>query len=474
MRIGQTSIVNFLSEIAATGLGFFATLYVARALGSQGDDVLGVYFVIIAVVIWLRVIGNLGLQTAVKKRLSEGVEQGKYLVAGLLLQGALFLVLAVAMLAVEPLISGYLRGVSVIVVAGLLFATGAFKFVAAVLDGLDLVHVSSVLTPLERTVRSLVQIGAVFLGFALIGLFAGYAAGVVVAALAGTLYVSPSVRLPSREHLADLLSYARYAWLTSLSGRAFASADTLVLGLFVADGLIGVYEVSWNLASMLAVFGAAIARSMFPAISKLSSEARREEVAGLVTNSVRFAGLLLVPGLVGAAILQGEVLRIYGPEFTRGGLVLVVLVAARLVYVYQQQFVNALNAIDRPDLAFNVHGLFVVANLALNVSLVALYGWVGAAVATATSALVGLVAGYTAIRSVLPVEMPVAELGRQAGAAVVMGAVVLIGKTVLPRTLPVALGLVALGATVYGLVIFGISPALRSVIRDNLPRIGSP
>ena len=464
MRIGQTSVVNFLSEIATTALGFFATLYVARALGSQGDDVLGVYFVIVAVVIWLRVIGNLGLQTAVKKRLSEGVEQGKYLVAGLLLQGALFLVLAGALLAAEPFVSGYLRGVPVAVVVGLLFATGAFKFIVAVLDGLNLVHVSSVLTPIERVVRSLVQIGAVFLGFALTGLFAGYAAGAVVAALAGVLYVSPSVSLPSRDHLVDLLSYARYAWLTSLSGRAFASLDTLVLGLFVADGLIGVYEVSWNLASVLAVFGASIARSMFPAISELSSDARREEVAGLVTDSVRFAGLLLVPGLVGAAILQGEVLRIYGSEFTKGGVVLVVLVAARLIHVYQQQFVNALNAINRPDLAFRVQGLFVAANVVLNVLLVALYGWVGAAV--------GLVAGYTAITSVLPVEMPRAELGRQTGAAVLMGAVVLAGKTVLPRTLPAALGLVALGAAVYGLVMVGVSPALRGVIRDNLPRIG--
>jgi O-antigen/teichoic acid export membrane protein len=471
MRIGQTSIINFLSEIATTALGFLATLYVARALGSQGDDVLGVYFVIIAVVIWLRVVGNLGLQTAVKKRLSEGVEQGRYLVVGILLQGALFVLLAGLLLAAEPLLSGYLRGVPAVVVVSLIFASGVFNFVAAVIDGLDLVHISSVLTPIERVVRSLVQIGAVFAGFALTGLFAGYAAGAVVAALAGVVYVSPSVGLPTREHLVDLLSYARYAWLTSLSGRAFASMDTIILGVFVADGLIGVYEVSWNLASVLAVFGAAIARSVFPAISELSSEARREEVAGLVTDSVRFAGLLLVPGLAGAAVLQGEVLRIYGSEFTKGGIVLVVLVAARLVYVYQQQFVNALNAIDRPDLAFRVQSAFFASNLVLNVLLVALYGWLGAAVATATSALVGLVAGYVAITAVLPVTIPTAELARQAGAAALMGGVILAGRVVLPQTLPVALGLVALGAAVYGLVMVGISPALRSVIRDNMPEV---
>jgi O-antigen/teichoic acid export membrane protein len=48
--------------------------------------------------------------------------------------------------------------------------------------------------------------------------------------------------------------------------------DTLVLAIFVSNSLIAVYEVAWNLASLFAIFGSSISRTLFPEISKLSSE----------------------------------------------------------------------------------------------------------------------------------------------------------------------------------------------------------
>jgi O-antigen/teichoic acid export membrane protein len=468
MRIGQTSVVNFLSEVLSAVLGFAATLLVARALGPRGDDVLGVYFVIVAVVIWLRIIGGLGFQTAIKKRLSEGIEPGEYLTAGLLLQGLTLIIFSGLLLLLEPYLHSYLRGVPVVVVIGLLSATAGLKLVITVLDGLDLVHLSSILTPLDRLVRSAVQIVAILLGFSLFGLFAGYAAGAVIAALIGTFYIGPSPKMPKRRHLVDLLSYARYAWLTSISSRAFASLDTLVLALFVADGLIGVYEVAWNLASILAAFGGAIARSMFPAISSLSADAEASEVANLVADSVRYAGLLLIPGLVGAAIVGRDVLGIYGPAFTKGGFILLILVVARLLRTYQEQLTNALNAVDRPDLAFWAEGAFLVTNIVLNLLLVWWYGWVGAAVATATSSLVGLTAGYIIIQSIIPVSVPIRALSHQCIGAAVMGIIVIAGDSFLPNSPVATVGIVGAGALVYAGVVLMLSPPLREIVRRNL------
>jgi len=471
MRIGQTSAVYFLSEVLSSVLGFAATLYVAKALGQQGDDVLGVYFVVIALVIWLSVVGGLGLQVALRKRLSESDEGPAYLAAGLLIQTAVFVVVAAVLLLAAPYLTGFLRGVDVGVVVGLVFAALALQFVRTALEGRHLVHVSSVLSPLDRIARAVVQIGAVFLGFALGGLLLGYAVGAVVAAAAGAVVLGRDLAFPERRHVTDLVSYARYSWLSSVSARAFRSLDTVVLGLFVAEGLIGVYEIAWNLASILAVFGTAIARSMFPSISELSAQEEVAAVAGLVTDSLRFAGFFLIPGFVGAILLGGEVLRIYGSQFTRGNVVLVVLVGARLVYTYQHQFVNALNAIDRPDLAFRVEGVFVVTNLGLNVALVLEFGWIGAAVATALSALLATLLAHRALAAEVDFELPLAELGRQVFASLVMGGVVLAGTTALPGTLPVGLGLVFLGAAVYGVVVFVISPTLRQVVVVNLSSV---
>jgi O-antigen/teichoic acid export membrane protein len=293
--------------------------------------------------------------------------------------------------------------------------------------------------------------------------------GVLVGTVLGVVLIAWSVSVPSREDVRDLTGFARYSWLSNLSNRAFASMDTLVLGLFVADGLIGVYEVAWNLASILAVFGVSIGKAMFPAMSELSSEGDLDEVRYLITDSVAFTGLLLIPGVVGGAIVGDLVLAIYGSGFTRGYLVLVVLTIARTVYAYEYQFVNTLNALDRPERAFRIDGVFVVVNVGLNLLLVWQFGWLGAAVATSVSAVVALVLGYRAVTDVADVGMPGDEIGRQIVAAGLMGVVVWAGRTVLPPTVLTGVVLVAVGGVAYFVALTGLSVRFRRVVADNLP-----
>jgi O-antigen/teichoic acid export membrane protein len=466
MRIGQRSIVNFVSEIAASIIGFVATVYFARVLGA---DVLGVYFLVIAIVIWLQIFGGMGVQLALKKYLSEDRNQGSYLSAGIILQLAMFGIIAAGAFLIRGIIADYLRGVEVELLLALFFGSLVFAFVQNVLDGYHLVGPSSLLKPFERLFRSLFQIGLVLLGFTLTGMLFGYLASTLVITVVGFLYLRPSLSVPERQQFVELFDFARYSWLGSLGGRAFASLDTVVLGLFVAEGLIGVYEVAWNIASILAVFGVSITRSVFPTISKLSADENLDDVSHLLVQSLRYTGLFIIPGLVGAAIIGEEVLAIYGEEFRSGGVILLILVTARMIYAYQAQFTTALKAIDRPDIAFRVDAVFVALNLVLNLVLVWAYGWYGAAVATTVSAGVGLALGYWGCRSLLEFSLPLGELSRQTFAAVVMGALVVVGKWALPVSIPVTILLVLGGAGAYGLVMLGISARFRRTVRANVP-----
>lgn len=466
MRIGQSSAINFASEVAASFLGFVATVYLARTLG---PGPLGVYFVVLAVLIWLKVIGGFGVQTAVRKRMSEAGEDGPYLTAGMVLQLAIYLLIVLVLYVTAPYVTAYVRGVSVFVLAAILLVVLLLSFVTNTLDGAHLVHVSSLLKPLERLLRSGLQVGLVVLGFELGGLLFGYAVGALVAAAVGAFLAPVRPALPERRHFEELVSYARYSWLGTLSARAFASMDTLVLGLFVSSGLIGIYEISWSLASILAVFGTSIGRAMFPEISRLSSESDLSSVSGLVTDSIRYAGLLLIPGLVGVALLGNGILAVYGQEFSRGYLVLVVLVLARLIHIYAVPFTNTLNAIDRPDLAFRIDVSFIVTNVGLNLVLVYLYGWIGAAVATAVSATVAVMLGYSAVDRLTGVTLPLGDLGRQWMAAIAMGIVIYVGEFFLPTTVPVTVALVGIGAGTYFMALYAISIDFRTTIRNNLP-----
>lgn len=473
VRIGQTSAIHFGSRVVSSVAGFVATLYIAQELGSAA---LGTYAVFVATVIWLKTIAGVGFQRAIRKRLSEAGGSARDLGAGLVVQAGAYAVVAVAALALARPLNDYLRFEGTTLLVGVLGIALVFSTITATLEGEEKVHVAAILGPLDRVVRSAVQLAVVFvgvLGGGVVGLVWGYAAGVGVAAIVGVLFVGVGLGWPRREHFERILGFARYSWLSGIEGRSFSSMDTVVLGVFVLPELIGFYEVAWNLASILAVFATSIGATMFPALSRLSSEDEDEVVAGLVNDALAYTGLFIIPGLVGALVLGERVLAIYGPEFRQAGTVLVVLVFARLVYAYEAQFITTLDAVDRPDAAFRVNVVFVVVNLALNVLLVFRFGWYGAAVATTLAAALGLVLAYRAITSIVSLDLPLGEIARQWLAAGAMGAVVyslerLVRGTFSPPMYGTLL-LVGTGAVVYFVVLAAISRRFRTTVADNLP-----
>jgi O-antigen/teichoic acid export membrane protein len=178
---------------------------------------------------------------------------------------------------------------------------------------------------------------------------------------------------------------------------------------------------------------------------------------------------------VGGAILAKQLLRLYGPEFTQGSTVLVLLVLSVLLYSYQNQLVNALNGIDRPEIAFRISAIFIVLNAVLNVVLIWQFGIVGAAVATAVSAGVGLVLAYYALRQLVEFRIPIREPSRQIVAAVIMGGIVGTTLETIERTdiinynAIIVFLLVGVGAGVYFAVLFTLSTKFRETVNRNLP-----
>ena len=464
MRLGQTSAITFVSQLVVSIAGFAVTVYITRFLG---ESVFGTYAVFMAVLVWLKIIGNNGIRMALIKRLSESSRDGGYLSAGLAVQALVFAVLAALILLFRDYINAYIGFAASIPLVWVLFVSFCYALIIGTLEGEHRVHIASMLQPVDRTLRSVLQIAAAALGFGLLGLVWSYAAAAVVAGVVGLAFVTVRPSMPDREHFERLTGFAGYSWLTGVESRAFSSMDTIVLGFFVAKGPIGVYEVAWNLASVLAVFGVAISQSLFPAVSALSNGDDRESVASLTNDALAYTGLFVIPGLVGALAVGRSVLAIYG--LTSGYVVLVVLVVARLVYAYESQFVNVLNAIDRPDAAFRVSVAFIATNLVLNVALIAEFGLLGAAAATTLSAVVGLLLGYRALSIQVPVALPVGEIGKQCVAAGVMGVLVYAGQSVLGTGEVTALVLVPVGGAAYFAVLSVLSTRFRSVVRDNLP-----
>jgi O-antigen/teichoic acid export membrane protein len=472
MRIGQTSLIVFVSKVVGSIAGFVATLYFARLLGA---GVLGTYSLVLAVVGWTGIVGKIGVTGAIGKRMSEGEDSDEFFSAGVCTLLAMFLVIGVLIFAFRGALEAYVGRPVVAFVVLMLFANLLNAVGGATLTGNHLVHISGLLTPVQMISKSVSQIALVFVGFELMGMLTGYAFGHLLVGVAGLWIAGPSFSLPSRRHFEQIVSFAKYAWLGSVERRTTGWADVTILGLFVAPDLIGVYSVAWTISTFLHIFGSAISSATFPEISSVTADGDHQTAASILEDALRYGGLILIPGLVGAAVVGPRLLRIYGEEFAIGGTVLTILVAAVLLRSYQEQLVTTLNATDRPDLAFNVNGISVVANVLLNLSLVSLYGWVGAAIATALASALRLVLSYRYTAALIDFEVPYADIGKQVLAAAVTGAVAFATLWVentyalVQYNIVVVLVAVGLGAGAYFLVLFGISASFRTTVRENWP-----
>ncbi len=471
MRPGQTSIVVFLSKLLGSALGFLATIFFARVLGAE---ILGYYALVMAIVSWLVLAGKVGVTTAMTKRISEDEEPAAYFAAGVVLVGSFGILAAVGVFLLGEYVNSYVGQTVAGFVAVIVLVKLFYTIIKAALKGERKVHISGILQPIQIGSYSLIQIALVIAGFGLAGMLVGYIAGGVLIGLIGLWYLSVGFERPRTGHFKSLVDFAKYAWLGGLQSRSFNDVDIVVLGFFVSPALVGVYAVAWSIAKFLTLFGNAVSTTLFPELSKADADGDRDAVRGFVSDALTYGGLFVIPGLFGGALLGEQLLRIYGPEFTQGATVFVLLVAASLLYGYQKQLLNALNAIDRPDLSFRINGAFIVTNVLLNVALIATLGFVGAALATALSAGVGLALSFGALRSILSFPVPLGEIARQFLAAGVMSVAVYAGGMAfaaveVTHNVAIVLSLVGVGAGVYFLTLLGLSATFRATVRANSP-----
>ncbi|WP_222917877.1 flippase [Natrinema sp. SYSU A 869] len=474
MRLGQTSIIHFASRFSASLLGFLATIFIARYLGSE---TLGTYYLVLSTVAWLSIAVKMGVPSALTKRVSEGNDEAAYLIAGGTIVLGLFFAVSFFVLLFRNQVNTYLGYPAAKVVVLFLFVTLTQAIVNSVLKGQHLVHISGVLTPIRTGTRSLIQIGAILAGFKIVGLFVGYTVGYILVSVLGLWIVVrqfDAITTPKVSHYRKIISYAEYSWLSEIRTRAFNWVDVAVLGFFVSSSLVGIYTAAWNISVFLILFGGSLSQTLFPEMSSLSADEDPQSVADLFETALSYGGLVLIPGLVGGVLLGERLLRVYGEEFTQGSVVLTVLIVATLIQGYQRQFTTTLNAIDRPDMSFRVNAVFIIINVIFNIILIPYFGIRGAAVATASSVLVSLLVAYGSLSALIEFSIPIGEIGRQWVAAGVMGATIYAGLQLEStygdvRNIVLVLVLVFFGTVVYFGTLLLISTHFRTTVNQNLP-----
>jgi O-antigen/teichoic acid export membrane protein len=477
--LDRSSLALYGARVGVSVVGFASTVYFARTIGAEG---LGVYFTFETIVVVLAVFARFGVDNAVVKRLSgagDDAERARHLMAAFGLVLAPLALVSLAVVAFSgPLASvvelaadgGSAPVVAAFVVGVLVVETGQWLLLSA-LRGERRLATSAAVEFGGEVVRVATSVWFVLGGSGPVGLVYGLLVGHAARVVAAGLLVDTGLARPTRETVDSLVSFSKYTAGMNVSHLAYSWLDTLVLAVVATKAAVGTYEAAWRVSLVVALASSAVGAALAPSVSAWAAEGATERIRGAFTDSLSLALLPVVPAVVGAAVLGGAFMDVaYG---FGGGWLLAVLVGGQLAQSVKDVVQSTLLGLDRPRAVFYTNAVGLTANLVLTVGLALAYGPLGAAVGTALTAAVVAAAQWASLRGVIRTRVDRAALAWQAGAALVMGGVVLgASRVVAPDSALSLLGLVALGGLTYVGVLWLHAPTRSRLVGFARPNAG--
>lgn len=378
------------------GIGLLTNVILTRGLG---PGLYGIFAYINVVFSLIYVFTRLGADKAVLRFVPQYEDAPRTRAAVLTLAYGTTLAasaaVAVLVYAFAPLISAYtleeplfvdVLRITAIVIPFNTLATIVFAAFKAV-ERMDYnVAVSSVAKPVYR----LAFIGgAVLLGFSLVGAAAGFVVSGVLTLATAVWVLADRTDLddlarPSRATAAEYYDFSLPLTLNQLGSFLYNRVDILMVGILLTGPAVGVYNVAVMVSRLLGLPVTAFNQLFPPIASRLYGAGERAELEAVYATVTRWIFTVsLFPG-VAVLLYAEEVLRVFGEGFTEGAVVLMLFVLAQLANSAVGPSGFLLMMTDHQYLVLlNQLGSGLV-NVALNYLLILEFGFVGAAMATAT------------------------------------------------------------------------------------------
>jgi O-antigen/teichoic acid export membrane protein len=408
--LARSVSLNVAGRVVSLGLGFVASILLARLLGPSDRGLLGL--MLSASTLTLAVTG-LGIPLAVtyyasRKDASPGALLGNSLVWTLLIGAVLVPAVWVFHRPVADAI-GHGRGGEVWVVAAALVPLTFLDWTAHnQLIGMLRFERFNVLIAASKVAYLL---GVAFL-LAILDL--GVTAGLVATGLSSVVMVLGSLGpiLAAERPRVDLavgrrlLRYGTRVQVGSLLQIANTRLDVVILQFFRPLSDVGYYVVAQSIAELVTTLGLAFQTSVLPLVSHYEGDDRQRATS---VASVRNHGILAAFAvLANAAFGTAAILLAFGSEFEPAVVPMLILLPGIWFLGMGSVIQGDLGGRGRPGLSSALAGLAAVATVGLDLLLIPPFGVVGAAIASVVAYAIYGTASLIALSRVSGI--PVREL----------------------------------------------------------------
>ncbi len=477
--------LNLLGAVISQGALLGVTMVLARGLGL--DDV-GLYAQAFAFQVLLGLLSLSGFRAGLTRfvavhLLDDDAAAVRGTVAiGLAISTVAALLLGMALYALAPWLAHTAFGDDRLVMP--------LRYVAAALPAATFADAAVSATQGFRTMRPFALIGLIFepltrlaltLGLVIAGLgLRGAMIALVVSNVASAVAAGAALRrllppAPGRPRylLRELLGFSLVSWLASIASAGLLWVDTILLGIFLPSGDVGVYAVATRLVMLATIIAAPINASFAPRIANLHYSGRLTSLARMYAVATSWIVRLSLPVFVVLLAFPRDLLRLFGPAYVVGATVTVVLAIGKLVESATRPGAVMLNQAGRPGLSVIDNVGALILNIGLNLWLIPAHGILGAAISWAVS--VALVNAVRVLQVWTTLRMAPFEAGVLKGLAAAAGALVvgLVVHNLVGPPWSLVTGVLALSGT-YLLItgVLGLSAEDRLVLRTLFGRVG--
>ena len=388
--------VFILGQMFVKLAGFAINALLIRGLG---PELYGVYAYAKSFIDVSATVTNLGSDVAVLRFLPtfETNQERQNRVLGVASIVSLFgsLIIAGGLFVLAPFINEYTLNHPMFVDALRIFALvlpfDTFsKLISGTFRGIELatyqVFVAKILRP---TLRLAAVTIALLIGFSLLGTIGALAvASIGILFLAClVLFYRTALRPTSPNSTAEAAEFLDYSvpLMFSQAGTVlYNRLDVFMVGFLLSSEVVGFYNIGFLVSSIVTLPLVGFNQIFTPIASRLFEADDYESLDSLYSTVTRWGFSVSLLASLFAVVYAREILSLFGPTVVRGAPVLQLFAVGQLLNAAVGPSNNLLMMTDHERLSLINHWVFGIANVALDYVFIREFGFVGAALATAS------------------------------------------------------------------------------------------
>jgi O-antigen/teichoic acid export membrane protein len=408
-RIAKNTTVLFISQIITYVIGFFIAIYMANYLGPLGFGIIQTALALTAI---YGVFTDLGLGTLTVREVSRDKALAKKYVANTTVMKIILSFFTFFLIFVTVNVIHYSQQeiyVIYIITASVIFNSfsGVFYSIFQSYQEMEFQSLAAIMNSILMLIGVITVIYYHLNVLAFASLYLISNAVVFVYAL---IFYIRKFHLPKIEVDYDFWKPAIMAALplsfVSIFSLIAYRIDTVLLSILKTSVQVGYYGASYNLMMVFLFLPGVFSTAIFPVFSNffVSSE---DSLKYTYKKSFKYLTILSLPIAVGVSLLSPQIIHFIYPKFIPSIEILQILIWSIPITFLNYIFGTIIPAMNRQNLLLKITFISMTVNISLNLVLIPIYSYIGAAVVTIiTELIVFILCFYILSKSFSKINLP--------------------------------------------------------------------